>query len=329
MNQSNMTTRCNGFVVVVVLCVIVMLAAILLAFNSKARTSLNATDIARRSEQALNCARAGLNIAIAAIADTNDICADGRFSGLLSGENTFTVADGSCSVTIVEENGKLNVNHLKDKDGKLNRAAIDRLLRLIDIINRQERGDSHVSYGLAPAIIDWVDSDDEVTCLDFVEGGNFGAESDYYSQLDPPYHCRNAPMDTIEELLLVKAVTPDVFARLRDFVTTKGDGRININSAPQLVIEALSEKMDSALAQMIVARRKLKSFTSITELKDVTGMTDDIFRSLSTVITVSAAERYYHVTSQSNVERYSCTVVATLGIDARTKNVNIVLYKEI
>ena len=321
-------TKHEGFVVVVVLCVIILLTVLLLGFNSKSRASLIAADAFRKSEQALNCARAGLNIAIAAVRDTNDICLNGRLSRLLTGENNFAVADGSCTVTIVEQNGKLNVNHLKDANGKLNRTAIDQLLRLIDVLNRHEGGPGHISYALVPAIIDWADADDEVTCLDFVKRENLGAESEYYAQLDPPYRCTNRPVDTIEELLLVKAIEPDVFGRIRDFVTTKSDGKVNINSAPKPVIESLSEKTDPALAQVIVDRRRIKPFGSIAELRDVPGMTDEVYYSIVKTVTVSPSERYYQVTSQGNVNNCSCTIVAVLGRNTKTKSIDVVLYRE-
>ena len=54
----------------------------------------------------------------------------------------------------------------------------------------------------ADCIVDWVDADS-------TPGAN-GAESDYYSSLPEPYQCKNAPLETVEELLLVKNVTPDL-----------------------------------------------------------------------------------------------------------------------
>src|SRR2546430_1448143 len=48
---------------------------------------------------------------------------------------------------------------------------------------------------LAAAIKDWRDSDDNVTPS--------GAEADTYSRLRPPYKCKNAPFETVEELRLV------------------------------------------------------------------------------------------------------------------------------
>jgi hypothetical protein len=53
------------------------------------------------------------------------------------------------------------------------------------------------------SIIDWQDRDDLRT-------GDDGAESDYYLGLSPPYRAKNARIDSIEELLLVRGVTADL-----------------------------------------------------------------------------------------------------------------------
>jgi len=53
---------------------------------------------------------------------------------------------------------------------------------------------------IADAILDWIDTDDEQR--------EVGAERDYYSSQDPPYLPRNGPLGSIEELLMVRGVTP-------------------------------------------------------------------------------------------------------------------------
>lgn len=55
---------------------------------------------------------------------------------------------------------------------------------------------------IADAILDYIDEDDE--------SREFGAEVDYYSGLDPPYAPKNGPLETVEELLLVRGVTPQL-----------------------------------------------------------------------------------------------------------------------
>lgn len=319
----------KGFVIVVVLCLVIMLGVLLFGFNYKTRAELLAVDDLQKSEQALNCARAGLNIAIAAIRNMEDISANRKLRNLLSGEDAFPVGDGNCRITVTEENGKLNVNLLKSKDGKLNRTKIDQLLRLIDLLNREYAGGSPISYGLVPSIIDWIDGDDEVTCLPFIKHENSGAESDYYGNLIPPYRCRNNSLEMTEELLLVKGITPHVFGCLRDDVTVRGDEKININYASKRVIQTLSRSMDPALAQIIIDRRKIKPFGSIPELRDVPGMTDRIYQVIKDSVTVNTKEQYYQVKSQGTFYGLSSTIVAILGRNIKTKNVDVILYQEL
>jgi hypothetical protein len=53
---------------------------------------------------------------------------------------------------------------------------------------------------VADAILDWIDQDDEPR--------EFGAELEYYANCDPPYATANGPLCTVEDLLLVRGVTP-------------------------------------------------------------------------------------------------------------------------
>lgn len=55
---------------------------------------------------------------------------------------------------------------------------------------------------VADAILDWLDADTEPREL--------GAEIDYYSGLSPAYAPKNGPLETVEELLLVRGVTPQL-----------------------------------------------------------------------------------------------------------------------
>jgi hypothetical protein len=56
---------------------------------------------------------------------------------------------------------------------------------------------------VADAILDWLDSDDEPRAM----GAEFG---DYYQQLQPAYKPANGPLQSIEQLLLVRGVTPQL-----------------------------------------------------------------------------------------------------------------------
>ena len=329
MRPKRVNMKQKGFVLVVVLCTIIALAAFLLVFNRQCQANPRTVDKLQKSTKVLNYARAGLNIAIANIRDANDAFPNRNLFNRFREQKTFTLGDGECAITITEENGKLNLNLLKDNNGRLNQIRINQLLRLIDLLNSDQTRDHHIGYGLVPALIDWTDSDDEVTCLPFIKRENSGAESAYYNRLDVPYKCKNGPLDTNEELLLVRGISEPAFDRLHDYITVYGDGKISINHAPKLVIQSLSENMDPILAQMIINQRKLKPFGSIAELRDVPGMTDSIYYAIKKTATIEPKNRFYNVISQANFDDIGRIVTAILRRNMENKTVEVVLYKEL
>ena len=55
---------------------------------------------------------------------------------------------------------------------------------------------------IADAILDYIDSNEDAR--------EYGAESEYYSTLPTPYFAANGPLQSVEELLLVRGVTPQL-----------------------------------------------------------------------------------------------------------------------
>ena len=84
---------------------------------------------------------------------------------------------------------------LTDEGSKLDidSAMPGQLVRLFEQLDLED----YQPEQLAAALIDWVDKDDDVS-------GPFGAESTYYMTLDPPYRAKNGPLDTLDELLMVR-----------------------------------------------------------------------------------------------------------------------------
>jgi general secretion pathway protein K len=319
----------GGFVLLVVLSAVMALCMLLFSFARTTRMSLAKADSFYRTEQAWNGAWGGLQIALAMIRDANDAGADPQYAKLLTAENTFAVGDANCSVVLGAENGLLNVNHLTTPDGQPDRKRVDQFLRLIDALNHQQQDLPPIEYGIVPAIIDWVDKNDDVTCLAFVQHDNLGAENDYYQMRTPPYPCRNGPVHALEELLWVKGMTPEGFARLRPSLTCLGDGKIDINAAPKPVLQSLSEQMDAALADMIIQQRKRKPFQSLGELRNVPGMTDAVCGDIGSLCTVNPKEHFYRVTSQGRLQDYHGTIEALLRKNAQAGTVDIIQYREL
>jgi hypothetical protein len=77
---------------------------------------------------------------------------------------------------------------------------------------------------VADAILDWLDEDDDPR--------EFGCEVEYYSQLPTPYQPANGPLQSVEQLLLVRGVTPQLLFGLdqnRNGILDQGE-MLNTNS---------------------------------------------------------------------------------------------------
>ncbi len=144
---------------------------------------------------------------------------------------------------------------------------------------------------LVDGIIDWIDENDEEA--------PFGAESSYYESLDMPVRCKNGPLDSIEELLLIKDFDEGMLygeedvPGLAEFVTVCGDdeGFININSASEEVIAAVLNS--ESLASMIVDMRESSPFANAADMATrlpETKLTDK-FTPWSSVFLVSSTGR--------------------------------------
>ncbi len=329
MTRATVKRKREGFILLVVLGAVLALSAMLFGFARTTRTRLTTAEGFHRTEQARQGAWGAIQIAAALVRDVNDFWADPQTARLLSRETTFPVGDANCCVTLTAENGLLNINSLRGTDGQIDRKRVDQFLRLIDIFNHQRRDLPPIGYGIVPALLDWIDSDSDLTHLAFIQQENTGAEKDYYQTRTPAYACRNGPMESLEELLQVKGMTPEAFARLRPYLTCVGDGKIDLNAAPKTILQSLSEQMDATLAEMIVRQRALAPFKSLADLRRVPGMTESVARDLQNLATVRPTKSFYRVRAQGEAQDYKATLEALLQKNPQAATVDIVQYREL
>ena len=90
-----------------------------------------------------------------------------------------------------DESTRLNLNILPKLEETLPGAGVTLLMAL-----------PGMTEDVADAILDWLDEDDEEREL--------GAESGYYAGMRPAYAAKNGPLETVEELLLVRGVSPEL-----------------------------------------------------------------------------------------------------------------------
>ena len=227
-------------------------------------------------------ASAGVNMGLAGISGDYDLACyeNGKLvfrkknsSGLLDidSNGSFDLGGGRVSYTIEDESGKININ-------SASRETVAELLRITGV----EQADVDT---IADSLLDWIDGNDEHHLN--------GAETDYYSSLVNPYKAKNGPLDTVEELLLVRGMTPEIFygtvsvppelastggGHGREYrgiyrhVTVRGNGRLNINTAGETALEAA---LGRGRAQEIMLRRSTEGFFDTPAYGGV--VTSDVF----------------------------------------------------
>ncbi len=129
-------------------------------------------------------------------------------------------------VPVTDEESKININQTTAE-------ILIRLLRTVPGLSKDNA--EEIAYN----ILDWMDSDSAFG------HPKYGAETSYYEGLDKPYSAKDAPFETIDELLLVKGITPEIFEKIRPGITVYGSGTVNINTANAQVLSALGFSSDS------------------------------------------------------------------------------------
>ena len=224
------------------------------------------------------------------------------------------INEATMHCNIEDECGKLNLNALSDvsMDGKgpdpidpnnpnptdpvdpndpaqQGGANPDQKMQALEQVLRLLFDQMELEVNPTDAIMDWLDSDDETRPE--------GAESDYYESLETPYACKNGPMESIEELLLVAGITPEIYfdlnrdpeetqelrdqedelyppSSLPDLLTVIGSiqGKINVNTARPELLMAIFE--DPAAVETIVAAQMQTPFQDISEVGLAGAATD-------------------------------------------------------
>jgi Type II secretory pathway, component PulK len=256
MNNDRHQNKQSGFALVLTLLIISFLVAMTVQLMITVDRQITVSASQREQVRLDAMVFAGLNLARAALTvdrqenefeSPHDAWAtfDPDQLSSLSGEVTL-------KVEVSDLSGRLQVNALGKSDGEEYRQIWLRMLSsgrfAIDNTN------TNAAENLLDAIGDWIDEEDKER-----QGG---ARSSYYQELDPPYVCRNGPVSTVEELLLIKGMTRELLFGnaeqdgLANYITVMGDnGTVNLNTAPLPVLQALSPDMTPKLAQELIDYR--------------------------------------------------------------------------
>ncbi len=213
--------------------------------------------------------------------------------------------EGTVQVFVEDEERKINLNNLTTAalgtpGWKANDPWPEIFRRLLVTLE--------IEPSLADAVVDWLDTDE------IARSG--GVESAYYQSLPFPYRAKNDKFDTVEELRLVRGVTPEVFEKLKPFVTVRSSGKVNINTAPAEVLMALSAAatagtIDRAAADQVIAHRQVNPFKAVSEFKNVGTLQIQVYNSDARFQNALAvASTTFHVRSTGLVSGTARTIDA-------------------
>ncbi len=167
----------------------------------------------------------------------------------------FPVDGGVVSGRLEDETGKFNLNSLLKDDGTPNldtQQFFEALLRRVGL-----------TAELSQSVIDWQDQDDLTI-------GAMGAESNYYQGLKGGYLAANSQFHSKEELKQVRGFEAEKYDLIAPYITAipSNKGKININTAPALILAALDEKMDINTIQSILKEKqaKMEYFSNLDQL---------------------------------------------------------------
>jgi general secretion pathway protein K len=303
----------RGMALVIVLWVLTLLSVLALEFCYSMRTELNVTRHYKEETQLYFYAQGGVQRAITEMIYKNDPEIQSKKAQGEAQQNLgirkeeaevlppieewhtdgrpYPVAfrSGEASVSVMSEAGKINLNR-----------ASDQLLKQVIkyFVEMGEKRDV-----IADSIQDWRDKDD----LHRING----AENDYYQSLPEPYNCKNGDFDTVEELLLVRGITPELFYGkktkkegeeeavnfgLKDIFTVfSSAAQVDINSAPREVLRALFG-IPPEMADRVIGAREEREFRNVNELRQAVPDITPYIQNTS-FLTFRSNVPYYTITS--------------------------------
>jgi len=284
----------RGAVLLVVLLLVALLASFMAEFAFSTLVETRLTETFRDGTKAYYLAKGGVRAALAILQDDRNGY-DALTEFWAQGIADYPVGEGGVSIAIRDLGGKIDVNRLVTPEGNVDVVTKDRLIRLFGLMDQPD------PEGLVDALTDWIDADDDVAPL--------GAETPFYQTQERPYRCKNAPLDELDEIALVRGFDRELAQRIKDHLAVDGDAKINVNTATVEVLAALAEEMTLDDARYISDLRKRKPFSKVEELKDQPGF-ETLYWAINTHLGVTSSR--YAVISRAEVNSGRRTAEAIL-----------------
>ena len=251
----------RGMALLLVLAVIGVLSVALLAFNDRTESAMERAFYFQDQVQLKAMAESGVDIGLAllhrdrqtgehdSLVEEWSLMAGREFGGLFQ--------DGELRVEITDLSGRFPINRLVPRgasgsasDAEAFRALLVRLLASGEFTVEDEIE----AQIIVDSLTDWLDSDNAPR--------PYGAENDYYLSLELPRPARNGPVESVDELLQIRGMSRallygnDEKKGLDEYINIYGNGPININTAPLLLLQVLAPGVSEFDVEIIDEFRK-------------------------------------------------------------------------
>jgi general secretion pathway protein K len=207
----------RGMALLITLTVVTLLVVTTMELNRRARATVIATAAVRDRHRLSEILASSVHVAMAMLVDdkknseTDSIqedWADPEKVQIIMQSIPFN--DGKVEVNIIDELSRIQINALvKFPDSRtFNDKQVelwDRFLELAFLVY-EHPDEINPTTTIINSLKDWLDSGDDEAIT-----GLTGAEADYYQDLDPPYTIRNGQLTHLNEFLIVKGVTTELF----------------------------------------------------------------------------------------------------------------------
>lgn len=153
---------------------------------------------------------------------------------------------------------------------------------------------------LSDSVIDWIDSDSNARPA--------GAEDIDYLQMKTPYRAANQPLQSVEELRLIRGFTPEIIEKLLPWVTALPQPtEINVNTAPQEVLAATFYTLPASVIEQLYQQRPYKDQAKLnTKLQELAeGKT-------LPPVHIGIKSSYFEITIETLFGRYQRTTQALI-----------------
>jgi len=179
---------------------------------------------------------------------------------------------------------------------------------------------------LADALVDWIDTDDEVS-------GAEGAEDQYYLSLDPPYLPANQPLVSIGELINVKGFTSEVLQVLEPYIialpVTGIDNltKINVNSASSVVLGSLVSQPGISTDDLVplIEIREAEPFESTADFSSLFDSISSVRLKAGSQALLDVKAEYFFSHSCAQTGKVELSQLSLLRKDFSEKRVSVVL----